>query len=171
MTEESEDDRLTRWVREHGRAVQGYLWMRLRGWRDRHAVEDLCQEVFARAWSHRSRFVQRGADRGYLLAIADRLACDYIRRVAVRRPESLHSEPSVDGEAELRAFDAGDERALQAALARLSEPQRRTLLLRYFGQMSFEDIAQQLGCPLGTALSHCRRGLEALRKRLVEKSV
>jgi DNA-directed RNA polymerase specialized sigma24 family protein len=42
------------------------------------------------------------------------------------------------------------------------------MLLRYYGQLTFEQIALTLGCPLNTALSHCRRGLERLRKQLVE---
>ena len=52
------------------------------------------------------------------------------------------------------------------ALDQLSVPQRRVLLLRYYGDMSFEEIAATLECPLNTALSHCRRGLLALRRLL-----
>jgi RNA polymerase sigma factor (sigma-70 family) len=55
---------------------------------------------------------------------------------------------------------------LSAALGELSEPQRRVLLLRFYGDLTFEEIAEALDCPLGTALSHCRRGLLALRKLL-----
>jgi DNA-directed RNA polymerase specialized sigma24 family protein len=43
------------------------------------------------------------------------------------------------------------------------------LLLRYYGQFSFAEIAEMTGWPMNTALSHCRRGLEALRKLLVEQ--
>ena len=57
---------------------------------------------------------------------------------------------------------------LREALDRLSAAQRRVLLLRYFGQMSFAEIAEAVGCPLNTALSHCRRGLLALRNLMVE---
>jgi len=53
-------------------------------------------------------------------------------------------------------------------LASLSPPQRRALLLRYYGDLSFAEIAAIMGCPLGTALSHCRRGLLKLRELLVE---
>jgi RNA polymerase sigma factor (sigma-70 family) len=56
---------------------------------------------------------------------------------------------------------------LTGALDRLSPAQRRVLLLRYYGQMSFAEIADVVGCPLSTALSHCRRGLLALRKLMV----
>jgi RNA polymerase sigma-70 factor, ECF subfamily len=57
---------------------------------------------------------------------------------------------------------------LQAALEELQPLQRRVLLLRYYGELSFQEIANTVGCPLNTALSHCRRGLLALRKILTE---
>ena len=58
---------------------------------------------------------------------------------------------------------------LAAALDQLSSPQRRVLLLRYFGQLTFAEIAEMTDCPLNTTLSHCRRGLETLRVLMVEK--
>jgi len=59
---------------------------------------------------------------------------------------------------------------LQAALDALSEPQRRTLLLRYYGNLDYNEIAELLGSPLNTVLSHNRRGLAALRQLLAEKT-
>ena len=55
---------------------------------------------------------------------------------------------------------------LTAALVQLTPSQRRVLLLRFFSDMTFEEIAATMNCPLGTALSHCRRGLIAMRKLL-----
>ena len=57
---------------------------------------------------------------------------------------------------------------LHAALDRLAPMQQQVLLLRYYGQMDFQEIADTLQTPLNTALSHCRRGLETLRRLLVE---
>jgi RNA polymerase sigma-70 factor (ECF subfamily) len=57
---------------------------------------------------------------------------------------------------------------LHAALDRLAPMQQRVLLLRYYSQLDFQEIADTLQMPLNTALSHCRRGLEALRRLLVE---
>ncbi|MFO0869782.1 MAG: sigma factor-like helix-turn-helix DNA-binding protein, partial [Pirellulales bacterium] len=56
------------------------------------------------------------------------------------------------------------EAQLAAALDRLSPLQRRVLLLRYYGNLEFAEIAAALECPLSTALSHCHRGLQVLRK-------
>ena len=67
----------------------------------------------------------------------------------------------------LEQLEASDD--LAAAMNQLTPAQKRVLLLRYFGDLTFEEIASALDCPLGTALSHCRRGLAALKKLLSAK--
>ncbi len=76
-------ERLTQWVHEHARSVRGYLLAMVR---DGHAVDDLLQEVFCRAWQARDRYAEQGAARAYLLRIADRLVCDRGRTVHRERP-------------------------------------------------------------------------------------
>ena len=163
----SETQRFEDWVREHGRAVRGYLWALTRD----EAAADLTQEVFLRAWKARRRYEENGNARAYLLRIADRLATDRFREIArcpAAEPEEIASLPgsvTTDDPAAI-AVRKEDAALLDAALADLSPFQRRVLLLRYYGQMPFAEIAQSLEMPLGTVLSHCRRGLEQLRKRL-----
>jgi RNA polymerase sigma-70 factor (ECF subfamily) len=137
-------------------------------------VDELSQEVFCRAWQARCRYREQGTPRAYLLRIADRLACDRIRR----SPRHLHLdeagwkqyEPWSQSSDPSRAVQQAEEaEQLAAALDRLSSAQRRVLLLRYYGQLSFGEIAAMTGCPLSTTLSHCHRGLETLRKLLVEQ--
>jgi RNA polymerase sigma-70 factor (ECF subfamily) len=161
-------------VAAHGQAVLGFL---LANVRDRTAADDLLQEVFCRACQSADLYQDQGQERGYLLRIADRLACDWHRR---RQRTSRH-EVALDSQAWQRLEPAHDdgpleeltrrenEQQLAAALELLSEPQRRTLLLRYYGDLDFNDIAATLACPVNTVLSHARRGLLALRRALVEK--
>lgn len=163
-------DRTADWVALHGRAVRGYL-LGLVGRPD--LADDLVQEVFCRAWEARDRYREQGHARAYLLRIADRLACD--RRRQIGRETTVSDEawkalepPGRDGEPAGAMARAEDARRLAAALEQLSPMQRRVLLLRYFGEMSFADIAETIDCPLGTVLSHCHRGLKALRKSLGE---
>jgi len=61
-------------------------------------------------------------------------------------------------------------RQLNVALESLSDGQRRVLLLRYYGDMPFQEIARTTGQRLNTVLSHCRRGLLALRELLIEEA-
>lgn len=162
-------DRLAQWVGEHARAVRGYLLALVRR---PDVADDLLQDVFRRAWQAQDRYQEQGTPRAYLLKIADRLACDWGRKA--QREVNLDSqtwqqvEPADDEPQPIDALgDVESQGELAAAIENLSPPQRRVLLLRYFGNLSFQEIAEALNCPLGTALSHCRRGLLALRKLLV----
>ena len=162
--------RLADWGREHGRAVRGYL-LAMVGRAD--VAEDLTQEVFCRAWQARRRYRERGNARAYLLRIADRLVCDRGRKagreITLDEEKWKRIEPA-GRDAEPSASVAGAEaiEQLATALESLSAVQRRVLLLRYYGELSFAEIARVIDCPLNTTLSHARRGLLALRKLLVE---
>jgi RNA polymerase sigma factor (sigma-70 family) len=70
-----------------------------------------------------------------------------------------------DPDRERRAATGVEERdALRAALARLPERQRSALVLRFYADLSHEQIAQALGCRPGTAASLVSRGLARLRE-------
>jgi RNA polymerase sigma-70 factor (ECF subfamily) len=162
---------LSRWVREHSRAVRGFLLGLVR----RHDVaDDLLQDVFQRAWQARGSYEDRGRERSYLLKIADRLVCDRARRQGLEKTlddgdwqqlEPIGERPSpLD---ELADRDTSGE--LAAGLQRLSPAQKRVLLLRYYGDLEFAEIARQMDIPLNTALSHARRGLMALKNTLTSQ--
>jgi RNA polymerase sigma-70 factor, ECF subfamily len=169
----SGEERLARWVREHARAVRGYLLGMVRR---SDVVDDLLQDVFQRAWQARERYRDEGHERAYLLRIAGRLIIDRSRQLGreinVNDVKWQEVEPAADGEIpldELTRHETNEE--LTAALDQLTPGQKRVLLLRYFGDLTFEEIADTLDCPLGTALSHCRRGLMTLRKLLTAKTI
>ena len=164
--QDGDDERVIRWVTEHSGAVRGYLIGLVRR---TDLAEDLLQEVFRRAWQARERYEEQGSPRAYLLRIADRLACDNGRRRA-------HREITLDEAAwcEVEPLDRGAmpgdplieseaKAALAVALDALSVPQRRVLLLRYYGEMSFEEVAATLACPLNT-------GAQPLSSRAVSTS-
>lgn len=167
-TAHSTSDRLEQWVHEHASRVRGYLLGMVR--RD-DVADDLTQETFARALKAASRYEERGRVRAYLLRIADRLACDWARRNGreVAGPESWESGVPDERHAEpvdqLAAAEASQQ--VTVALEALSPAQRRVLLLRFYGDLEFAQIADMVEMPLGTVLSHCHRGLAALKKRLV----
>lgn len=171
-TRDTDDDRrFARWGREHGPSVRGYLLAMVRR---ADVADDLTQEVFCRAWQARERYREQGNARAYLMRIADRLVYDRSRKVGreVNLKEETWQEiepvcPAARPPETLSQKEAA--RQLTAALEELSPVQRRVLLLRYYGNLSFREIAEIVGCPLNTALSHCRRGLLALRETLAEE--
>ena len=111
-------------------------------------AHDVVQEGFARAFAERRRFTS-GSLPGWVWRIVMRKALDARRR---RRPSALEDE-----------FDPGfidSERdpELVAAL-RLLPPRRRLIVfLRYFADLSYEDIAAACGLSVGTVSRHARAG-------------
>jgi RNA polymerase sigma-70 factor, ECF subfamily len=169
----SDAKRLTEWVREYGRAVYGYLFALTRR---SDVAEDLTQDVFRRAWQAREQYSEQGSPKAYLLRIADRLVIDFSRRKRLeihldddgwRMNQPIAHTAAPDGALQLTE---SIER-LQESMHALSPPQRRVLLLRYFGDLDFESIAEEMQSPLGTVLSHCHRGLAKLRKLMVESQL
>lgn len=162
----------SRWSHEHGGAVFGYLLAMVR----RHDLaEDLVQEVFVRAWQARDRYEERGTARAYLFRIADRLVVDRSRRQMREMQIGEQAWQLVEPAGTQAAPDDPLEREearreMLALLDGLSAMQQRVLLMRYYGELTFAEIAAILECPINTALSHCQRGLAALRKTLAETS-
>ncbi len=165
-------ERLALWVREHGAAVRGYLVGIVRR---ADVADDLTQEVFWRAWRSRDRYREAGTPRAYLLKIADRLAWDHgrVSRREVHLDEETWNqvEPASElaGPAEEAAANESQQE-LAEALGALSPMQRRVVLLRFYGGLEFSEIARQCESPLGTVLSHCHRGLQAIRKLMCGKT-
>jgi RNA polymerase sigma-70 factor (ECF subfamily) len=59
--------------------------------------------------------------------------------------------------------------SLQVSLEELDVTTREMILLRYFGEMSFKELADIFECPIGTVLARVHRGLKALRKIMKRK--
>jgi len=168
----NDNQRFAEWGRQYGGAVRGYLLAMVRRM---DVAEDLTQEVFCRAWRARRGYREQGNARAYLLRIADRLVCDHHRKsgreVNLDEESWKQVEPAgrvAEPPEKLVREEAGEQ--LAAAMEKLTAAQRRVLLLRYYGEMSFAEIAETMDCPVNTALSHCRRGLLTLRKILVENA-
>ncbi|MFT3852711.1 MAG: sigma factor-like helix-turn-helix DNA-binding protein [Ilumatobacteraceae bacterium] len=76
-----------------------------------------------------------------------------------RRPPRL---PTIDpaGDADADAV------AVRELLDHLPQAQREAIVLRYYLGLRDPEIAEAMNCPLGTAKSHVRRGLESMRRAL-----
>jgi RNA polymerase sigma-70 factor (ECF subfamily) len=162
-------ERVAHWFHQHGPLVRGYVLAMVR---DTHVADDILQEVFRKAWEAQKRYREAGSARAYLLRIADRLLCDRGRRL---RRENATMDVDLDNQQDHgnaspteQVLLSEQRQRLAEVLRELSPLQQRVLLLRYYGDMSFADIAETVGCPLSTALSHARRGLQTLRKRFAE---
>ncbi len=130
-------------------------------------AEDVVQEAFIRFWKHQRELP--GEPIALLVTSVRRAALDLARRETRRTAREERAVEGEDGFAPL--FDAaldGDDRrdAIEAALRRLPAEQREVLVLKIWGELTFDEIARQLGIPPNTAASRYRYALAALRREL-----
>jgi RNA polymerase sigma-70 factor (ECF subfamily) len=64
------------------------------------------------------------------------------------------------------ALQGERDQSVRAAVAALEEPYREVVALRFFGELSLDEIAMITGRPLGTVKTHLHRGLLRLRARI-----
>jgi RNA polymerase sigma-70 factor (ECF subfamily) len=167
-------------VRRHGKSVLGYL-IRMSG--NREQAEDLFQETFKRV--HEKAYTFRGPQfKGWLFKIATRVALDGFRQGKRIKAVSLNQQLDCDdsNSEELGAVALADnscnpsEQALKAeqreqvrrAIQLLPERQRATLILAYYQQLSYPDVAEVLGCSVGTVKTQMFRALRTLADKLPE---
>jgi RNA polymerase sigma-70 factor (ECF subfamily) len=162
-------------VDRHSRAV---LTLVSRMVRDQGVAEELAQDAFVKAFAALRSFDPSYKFSNWVLRIAHNVAIDHLRRA---RPAvvSIDDDSSgrdladvlADGRAP-SAFDLAVRRDfrddLEAALARLRPEFRQLVVMRYLEDMSYEDIAEVVGLPLGTVKSHLHRARAALGRQLAE---
>jgi RNA polymerase sigma-70 factor (ECF subfamily) len=128
-------------------------------------AEDLTQDTFCTAQEKISQLRDSASARGWLCKI---LRNHYLQgrrnhaEVFVTSLEDLAIEPEHAPDA---AADIDTER-LQAVLGELSEAYRTPIILFYFKEFSYRQIADQMGVPIGTVMSRLARAKAYLRSRL-----
>lgn len=139
--------------------------------RDRALAEDIAQESFFRAYrSARSfRFGKEGGSfRSWLYRIAINRAHDELRRRRRKPEHALPEEAPIEAAASAEAEAARHElgRHLAAALAELRPEYRAALVLKEVEGMTYAEIAETLGWPLGTVQVRIHRARLELRAKL-----
>ncbi len=138
---------------------------------DRHLAEDLLQcayEKVARRWSR----ILRGGHRpeAYTRKVLVNLAIDDQKRRKRRLDVPVGGVLDVDRLAGFRqACDVDGGGSLDGALAALPVKQRAVVVLRYWCDLTEEEIAEALGISRGTVKSHTARAMTALRRHLAEE--
>lgn len=155
-------------VELYGRRIYAMAKSRLR---DAESAEEITQSVFAtlaeRLRADAVAYEERGRFEPWLFRIVMNRVRDEGRRRQRRAVDTIpirESEPT----AAMPATTTVDEQLepLRDAIGRLDERDREIIELRHHGQMSFSQIADLLGEPMGTLLARHHRALKKIRREL-----
>jgi RNA polymerase sigma-70 factor (ECF subfamily) len=128
--------------------------------RESHSADDVLQDVWLQVFRGLPTLADAGAFRAWLYRIArDRVYREFRKRSAPGRlPDEFPTtlEPTGDSTVESRE-------EIHAALDRLAPEHREVLVFRYLEEMSYDDVARVIGCPLGTVRSRIHYAKLALR--------
>ncbi|MFM7200922.1 MAG: RNA polymerase sigma factor [Myxococcota bacterium] len=151
------------------RYAPGLLGFILQRVPNRSEAEELLQETFMRLLKDRRFEPTRATVGTWLYVIARNLTLNHVRDHGARRclplEEASPGEWSTDEEASPE-FSLGQHQQLQAlevALQGLPEAQREAFLLRHRHQRSYQEIAEIVSCPVGTAKSRVHLAISSLR--------
>jgi len=132
--------------------------------RDRHDAEDAVQQAALRGLQRLESYDATRPFKGWWFAILRHCCIDIMRQTKARRSEPLDgNEPEQSSEEpSLQWWE------LDAAIAALSPAHQEILRLRYFGDLSYAELAETLGVPPGTIMSRLHLARKALSAQLHE---
>jgi RNA polymerase sigma-70 factor (ECF subfamily) len=138
-------------------------------------ARDVCQETFLRAYRALGGFRGQAKFSSWLYRIAINLCRDWMRRErrtpVMQAPEEVDlmelaaaREPAESIEDRIARNDLS--RAVERAMAVLPEEQRAAIVLKEYHGLTFQEIADLVGCPLSTVKTRLYQGLTVLRREL-----
>jgi RNA polymerase sigma-70 factor (ECF subfamily) len=131
-------------------------------------AEDLTQEAFCKAQLNFGQLRDPGRAKPWLFSI---LRNAYLHRLRSERQQPYVSLNGIGDLAEPvpEALPEVDQEQLQQALQELPEVFRTPIILYYFEDFSYRDIAEQMELPIGTVMSRLARAKAYLRSRLLPR--
>jgi RNA polymerase sigma-70 factor, ECF subfamily len=163
-------------VEKYKQPVMNFIFRTLR---DEAEAEDLAQNVFLQVYKSRARYKQTAKFSTWLFTIARNLCLNELRRRSRHPAESLeeahaeHEDQPRQQYEDKKIILPTDKllhgelaQKIEEALTGLPENQRAAILLCRQDELSYEEIAEVLGCSLSATKSLIHRGRETLKEKL-----
>ena len=140
-------------------------------------AEDVTSEFFIRLWDKAEQFKPGNGHKGYLATMARNMAIDFLRKY--KREELTALLQDLGEEAEEEKRDNGilsenkeskveqqvvDQMTIKQALETLKSSERQIVSLKVLGEMTFKEIAQAMGIPMGTVTWKYQNAIRKLRR-------
>ena len=166
-------------VRRYQRPIVAYVY-RMVG--DYDAALDLAQEVFIRVYNSLGRYRAEFKFSTWVYRIAHNAAIDHLRRVGASRTEEMQVEGEGGNVFEKplaskalspeQETERGERRAeIEEVVGQLPHAYRELIVLRHSHDLSYDEIAEVTGLPLGTVKNRIFRAREAMRELLVARGI
>ena len=164
-------------VRRYQRPIAAYVY-RMVG--DYDAALDLTQEVFIKVYNSLTRYRSEFKFSTWIYKIAHNAAIDHLRRHAVRDQaltcgidgerrevliESRRLTPEQESERKERRIE------IESVVQLLPSAYRELIVLRHSQDLSYDEIAEVTGLPLGTVKNRLFRAREAMRDHLLQRGI
>ena len=144
--------------------------------RERADAEDILHDAFVAVSERAYLYVpSRGSVAAWLVTLTRNLAIDRarrrIRRSALAQRDALEQPRQAEATPEELLGGARASGVVRRALAGLPDAQRQTLEIAFYEGLSYPEIAEREGVPLGTVKSRAARALLALREALAKEGI
>jgi RNA polymerase sigma-70 factor (ECF subfamily) len=145
----------------YARRCYGYFY-RLTG--NREVSDDLLGELFVKLVAKIGSY-RGGSFESWLFKVASNVFHDHLRgKQQRRRLLEARKEQFVSESTELKQSDDRRIDELQTKLEQLDADTRELIMLRYYSELSFKELARMRAEPIGTTLAKVHRGLKKLRE-------
>lgn len=164
-------------VRRYQRPISAYVYRMVGNY---ESALDLTQEIFIKVYSSLNRYRSEFKFSTWIYKIAHNAAVDHLRRTATREqslvlgPEGDQfdlpvecTRPSPEQESE-RKERRGE---IESVVRTLPSNYRELIILRHSQDLSYEEIVEVTGLPLGTVKNRLFRAREMMRQQFVEKGI
>jgi RNA polymerase sigma-70 factor (ECF subfamily) len=134
-------------------------------------VSDIIQIVFIKAYTHLQSFDTSRSFNSWIYRIAHNESVTYLRKRGTEKISFIDFDtflphPFAKETADAEVLKSDDKRMIDASLKELSPKYREVLVLYYYEELSYQEIANVLHIPIATVGVRIKRGKESLQKML-----
>ena len=156
-------------IEDYGQDVYKMAYLYLK---DQQLAEDVFQEVFYKVMKHYHKFESLSSEKTWLIRITINTCKDLLRTNWLRRVTTfgtLEEQTQTQYEKPFNMIEEESNNELYKLIMKLSPKYKEVILLFYYEEFSYDEMAQILNIPKGTVQSRLARGRDKLKKMLQER--